>query len=151
MTPWCVLVTVTERSPREFYSIKDGHILTAAPRLTADGPPLAGAIVAARRTCHTCARRRSTAASRPDRTGSDPNATTVPPGSFKKTGALFTFAGVIDGVNLQALIFPTGTLRYAFAAAAEHPNLTGTKNPVPVTLTIGNDTGMTSVNALIFH
>jgi hypothetical protein len=42
-------------------------------------------------------------------------------------------------------------MRYAFVAAAEHPNLTGTKNPVPVTLTIGNDTGMRSVNAIIFH
>jgi hypothetical protein len=29
--------------------------------------------------------------------------------------------------------------------------LTGTTNPVPVTLTIGNDSGTKSVNALIFH
>ena len=127
MTPWCVLVTVTERSPREFYSIKDGHILTAAPRLTADGPPLAGAIVAARRTCHTCARRRSTAASRPDRTGSDPNATTIPSGSFKNIGGKFPFVGVIGGVRLQVLIAPTGTLRYGFFAVAEGASLTGTR------------------------
>jgi uncharacterized repeat protein (TIGR03803 family) len=80
-----------------------------------------------------------------------PFSATLPPGSFKQTGPLFTFAGVISGVNVQALIAPTGTLRYAFAAAAEHPNLTGTKNPVPVTLTIGNDSGTKSVNAIIFH
>ena len=80
-----------------------------------------------------------------------PFATTIPPGSFKQTGPLFTFAGVVNGINLQALITPTGTLRYAFAAAAEHPNLTGTTNPVPVTLTIGSDSGTKSVTALIVH
>jgi hypothetical protein len=80
-----------------------------------------------------------------------PFSATLPPGSFTQNGPLFTFAGVISGVNVQALITPTGTLRYAFAAAAEHPNLTGTTIPVPVTLTIGNDTGMKSVTAIIFH
>jgi YVTN family beta-propeller protein len=80
-----------------------------------------------------------------------PFSATIPAGQFKQFGPLFTFAGVIGGVNVQALIALTGTMRYAFAAAAEHPDLTGTKNPVPVTLTIGNDTGMKSVNALIFH
>jgi hypothetical protein len=45
---------------------------------------------------------------------------------------------------------PTGTLRYAFAAAAQNANLRGTTNPVTVTLTIGADTGTTSVNAGIF-
>jgi hypothetical protein len=80
-----------------------------------------------------------------------PFSATIPAGSFKQSGPLFTFAGVISGVNVQALIAPTGTMRYAFVAAAEHPNLTGTKNQVPVTLTIGSDTGMKLVNALIFH
>jgi len=75
--------------------------------------------------------------------------TTIPPGSFKKYGTSFSFVGVIGGVNLQAVVFPTGTLRYAFLAAAEHASLTGTVNPVPVTLTIGNDTGTTSVRARI--
>jgi hypothetical protein len=59
--------------------------------------------------------------------------------------------GVINGVNLQAAITPTGTLRYAFVAAAERASLTGTVNPVPVMLTIGGDSGTTSVKALIFH
>ena len=38
---------------------------------------------------------------------------TIPAGSFTQNGPLFTFAGVISGVNVQALIAPTGTLRYA--------------------------------------
>ncbi|MGH3578354.1 MAG: YncE family protein, partial [Mycobacterium sp.] len=75
--------------------------------------------------------------------------TTIPAGSFKKFGGLFTFVGVINGLNLQAVIFPTGTLRYAFLAAAEKASLTGTANPVPVTLTIGQDTGTASVKAVI--
>jgi hypothetical protein len=64
---------------------------------------------------------------------------------------LFTYAGTINGVNVQALITQTGTMRYAFAAAAEHPNLTNTTNPVRVRLTIGSDSGTKPVTALIFH
>jgi hypothetical protein len=76
--------------------------------------------------------------------------TTILPGSFKmQRGGAFTFVGVIGGVNLQALITPTGGLRYAFLAAAERASLTGTTNPVQVTLTIGNDSGTISVKALI--
>jgi len=54
--------------------------------------------------------------------------TTIPPGSFKKNrNGSFTFVGVIGGVSLQAVIAPTGTLRYAFLAAAQRASLTGTK------------------------
>ena len=100
--------------------------------------------------------------------------TTIPPGAFKKhenededeeehereherehehehEDGVFTFHGVIDGVRLHALIKRTGTLRYAFDAEARHANLTGTKNPVPVMLTIGDDSGTTSVKARISH
>jgi hypothetical protein len=80
-----------------------------------------------------------------------PYSATIPAGKFTQYGSVFAFVGVISGVNVQALIAPTGAFRYAFLAAAEHPDLTGTKNQVPVTLTIGQDTGMKSVNALIFH
>jgi hypothetical protein len=83
---------------------------------------------------------------------------TIPPGSFKKhdgEGAgddvFFTFRGVIDGVRIEALIKRTGTLRYAFFAKARHADLTGTKNPVLVSLTIGGDCGTTSVKADIDH
>ncbi len=76
--------------------------------------------------------------------------TTIPPGSFKAEGfGTFAFRGVVNGVNLEALIFPTGNKRYELLAAAQNADLTGIKNPVPVTLTIGDDSGMTSVKAII--
>jgi hypothetical protein len=59
--------------------------------------------------------------------------------------------GVITGARLEVLIEHTGTLRYALQAKAVLASFTRTVNPVPVTLTIGNDTGTTSVKALIFH
>jgi hypothetical protein len=51
----------------------------------------------------------------------------------------------------SSLIKRTGTLRYAFDAEAKSANLTGTKNPVLVMLTIGDDSGATSVKADIDH
>ena len=78
--------------------------------------------------------------------------TTVPAGSFKDIGqGIFVFHGVIGGVRLEVLLAPTGSLRYAFVAAAQDANLIGTVNPVPVTLTIGDDCGTASVQALISH
>jgi YVTN family beta-propeller protein len=76
--------------------------------------------------------------------------TTIPAGSFKEIGGIFVFHGVIGGARLEALIAPTGSSRYALVAAAQDANLTGTVNPVPVTLTIGDDCGTASVTALIF-
>ena len=67
--------------------------------------------------------------------------TTIPAGSFKEIGlGIFVFHGVIGGVRLEALI-----------GAAQDANLTGTKNPVPVSLTIGDDCGTASVESLIIH
>jgi hypothetical protein len=79
-------------------------------------------------------------------------ATTIPIGSFvaQKDGS-FAFKGVIDGVSLEALIKPTGTLRYAFQAKATGANLTGTENQVYATLIIGGNGGATSVTAEISH
>ena len=77
--------------------------------------------------------------------------TTIPSGSFKNIGGKFPFVGVIGGVRLQVLIAPTGTLRYGFFAVAEGASLTGTTSQVPVTLTIGNDSGATTATALFFH
>ncbi len=77
-------------------------------------------------------------------------ATTIPIGSFvvQKDGS-FAFKGIIEGVSLEALIKPTGTLRYAFQAKATGANLTGTVNTVYATLIIGGDSGATSVTATV--
>jgi hypothetical protein len=56
---------------------------------------------------------------------------------------------MVGGVKLEALIAPTGAKRYASMAAAQDANLTGTANPVPVTLTIGSDCATASVEAAI--
>jgi hypothetical protein len=56
---------------------------------------------------------------------------------------------MIGGVSLNAKIKPQGTLRYGFQAGATGASLAGTTNPVQVMLTIGDDTGTTSVTARI--
>jgi YVTN family beta-propeller protein len=79
-------------------------------------------------------------------------AVTIPAGSFNETGkGIFSFEGVINGVTMKAVIKSTGTLRYNFQAGAQLASLTGTQNTVYVTLTIGGDSGATSVTAMIFH
>jgi hypothetical protein len=75
---------------------------------------------------------------------------TIPPGSFEGSGfGPFQFHGEIDGVRLEVEIKPMGAKRYELHANAHDADLTGTVNPVPVTLTIGVDSGTTSVNAQI--
>jgi hypothetical protein len=74
--------------------------------------------------------------------------TTIPPNFLTGKGfGPFKFSGVIDGADLLVVIAPTGAKRYAFDAEARHASLTGTTNPVPVTLTIGGDSGTTSIKA----
>jgi YVTN family beta-propeller protein len=75
-------------------------------------------------------------------------ATTLPPGSFKGTGfGPFTFLGLIDGAALEVTIKPTGTKRFALEAEALDANLKGTKNPVTVKASIGNNSGTTEIKA----
>ena len=77
-----------------------------------------------------------------------PFITTIPAGSFRHVkDGFYTFRGVIDGVWLEAQIKSTGTLRYAFDAEAKGANLSGTTNPVQVSLSIGDDAGLTKVKA----
>ncbi|MGH6847501.1 MAG: beta-propeller fold lactonase family protein [Methylocella sp.] len=81
-------------------------------------------------------------------------AVTIPPGSFTgtTTGSAFGpffFAGTINGVSLHAAIAPTGANRFSFQAGSQDASLTGTANPVPVTLTIGNNSATASVTATI--
>ena len=77
-------------------------------------------------------------------------AVTIPPGSFRRTtDGTVIFTGVINGVRLEAVIKPTGTLRYLVPGEGKGANLAGTKNAVYATLTIGGDSGATSVTAAI--
>jgi YVTN family beta-propeller protein len=73
---------------------------------------------------------------------------TIPPRSFTKRGAdSFTYMGVIGGVRLHARIRPAGALRYIVEVLGRGANLAGSKNPIQVSLIIGNDSGTTSVSA----
>jgi hypothetical protein len=58
--------------------------------------------------------------------------------------------GVINGVSLTVLIKQASGNNYIFGVIAKNVSLT-IQNPVSVTLTIGNDTGTTSVNAVIIN
>jgi 6-phosphogluconolactonase len=73
--------------------------------------------------------------------------TTIPAGSFKLDEGRFVFEGVINGVALEAEIRPRGSNRFEFKVQGERANLSGTVNPVTIVLTIGNDSGTTSVTA----
>ncbi len=73
---------------------------------------------------------------------------TIPPHAFTKLShGSFAFAGVIGGVRLHARIRPAGTLLYAVEALGRGAGLAGSKNPIQVSLTIGNNSGTTSVQA----
>jgi hypothetical protein len=78
--------------------------------------------------------------------------TTIPADSFKqdKKGR-FEFEGTINGVSLEATLTPRGNNAYEFKAEGKHADLTGIANPVTVTLTIGNDSGSTTVRAKFDH
>ena len=70
------------------------------------------------------------------------------PDRFRRRGdRSYTFEGVIDGVRLEAKIELRGGFRYAFHAEVKGANLSGTTNPVQVSLGIGKDAGLTSVKA----
>jgi len=74
------------------------------------------------------------------------NTITVPAGSFKAgPKGTFTFQGTIGGVALQIRLAPVGAGTYSIQLDASGVNLTGLTNPVAVTLSIGNNTGTTSM------
>lgn len=80
---------------------------------------------------------------------------TIPVGSFtfhpakKKQPAQYMFAGIIDGVTLNAKIIPLGGNLFEFKASGIGVNLTGTENPVKVELILGDDQGSAEVTAAI--
>lgn len=61
--------------------------------------------------------------------------------------ARWTFEGVIDGVALEAKLTDLGAGSFEFKAEGDGADLAGITNPVMVTLTIGDDTGTTTVTA----
>jgi 6-phosphogluconolactonase (cycloisomerase 2 family) len=73
---------------------------------------------------------------------------TIPTGSFKQIPhGRFSFQGVIKGVSLEVQIVSLGNNVFTFKAEGTGEDLTGLSNPVTVVLTIGDDTGRTSVIA----
>jgi hypothetical protein len=74
--------------------------------------------------------------------------TTIPPGSFTadKKGR-FNFKGKVDGVKLDVTLTPLGGRHYAFTAEGKHADLSGIAHPVTVMLTLGDDSGRSTVTA----
>jgi hypothetical protein len=77
---------------------------------------------------------------------------TIPGGSLKHLGSWanspYAFEGSINGETTGVVITPLGGNRYGFAAAGYPVNLAGAANPVTVKLTIGNNSGTTTANAI---
>lgn len=73
----------------------------------------------------------------------------MPPGSFERDDHSFEFEGIIDGVELEMKIKPRRNGAFTLKVEGDDVDLTGTINPVEVTLTIGDDGGTIRVNAEI--
>jgi YVTN family beta-propeller protein len=78
-----------------------------------------------------------------------PSHATVPPGSFTKhKPGSYSFEGFVSGVFLEVKIKKTGTLLYSFHAKAKNVGLAGVRNPVQVSLNIGDvSRGLTTMAA----
>jgi uncharacterized repeat protein (TIGR03803 family) len=72
----------------------------------------------------------------------------IPAGSFQalKKG-VYAYQGTINGVALQVRISQTGTSSYLVQVDASGVNLSTLTNPVPVTLTLGQNSGTVNVTA----
>jgi YVTN family beta-propeller protein len=76
---------------------------------------------------------------------------TIPPGSFvNPVPGYYSFTGVINGVNLTLLIQGVGGNQYIFGVIARNVSLT-VSNPETITLTIGDDSGTTTVTPVIIN
>jgi hypothetical protein len=77
---------------------------------------------------------------------------TIPPGSFvASVPGYFTFVGVVNGISLNVVIRLTSPNTFIFGVIARNVNLTTINPPGPVgiTLTIGDDSGSTTVTPII--
>jgi hypothetical protein len=100
--------------------------------------------------------------------GIGPYSVTIPPGSFKRHGEGYEFRGVIGGVRLKVSIrhdcrgndrdfdwsedsnmrgCKGNEAHYSLSAEGRGANLKGIANPVPVTVSIGNNNGNADVIA----
>jgi DNA-binding beta-propeller fold protein YncE len=72
----------------------------------------------------------------------------IPPGSFKlNPNGRFEFEETIQGVRLEVQIVPLGNNIFNFKVEGKGVDLTGLTNPVTVVLSIGIDSGTTTVIA----
>ncbi len=71
----------------------------------------------------------------------------IPEGSFLETDDGFEFEGVIGGAELEVTVTPLFGTMFALEAEVEGADLAGTADPVQITLTVGDDTGTTTVDA----
>jgi YVTN family beta-propeller protein len=80
---------------------------------------------------------------------------TIPLGSFVNAGVpgYSTFVGVIDGVSLTVLIKQASGNNYIFGVIAKNVSLPVSNPPAPIaiTLTIGNDSGTTTVTPVVIN
>jgi hypothetical protein len=77
-----------------------------------------------------------------------PSYVTIPAGSFKLNfQGRFAFKEVINGVSLEVQTVPLGNNLFTFKAVRAGVDVTGITNPVTVVLTIGINTGTTTVLA----
>jgi hypothetical protein len=96
----------------------------------------------------------------PDTKGIDPakqivtikigaSSTTLPVGSFKfhENQDFYTYSGLIGIMRLDAIFKRTADKIYTFQAKAHGADLSGTTNPVSVTLAVGDDSGTATVMA----
>jgi YVTN family beta-propeller protein len=75
---------------------------------------------------------------------------TIPAGSFVKRKRGYVFRGIINGVLLHLLVQRRTTAgSYRLLAGGRGANLSGTTNPVAVTLSIGDNIGMAHIEATI--
>jgi uncharacterized repeat protein (TIGR03803 family) len=81
-----------------------------------------------------------------------PYMATIPAGSFRQLAAghklgVYGFFGKIGGASLALDVLSLGRNSYQFGAAGTPINLTTVPNPVPISLSIGSNTGSTTARA----
>ncbi len=78
--------------------------------------------------------------------GVGPSSIAIPAGSFMVKGNKFEFKGVVGDIDVKMKIKEVDIGVYEFEVKADGVDLTGTINPMDVSLAIGDDFGTTSVS-----